>query len=35
MSRSARIAPIGMLQNIIHRGNNRQVCFATDEDRAA
>ena len=35
MSRKLRIAPIGIAQHIIQRGNNRQVCFCNDKDMAA
>lgn len=34
MPRKLRIAPIGVAQHIIQRGNNRQVCFCNDEDMA-
>jgi putative transposase len=29
-----RIAPLGIAQHIIQRGNNRQACFACDQDMA-
>ncbi len=35
MSRLTRVAPVGIPQHIIQRGNNRQVCFGSDEDMAA
>ena len=35
MSRLTRVAPVGIPQHIIQRGNNRQVCFSSDEDMAA
>lgn len=35
MSRTSRICPVGIPQHIIQRGNNRQVCFACDEDFSA
>ena len=34
MARLQRIAPPGIPQHIIQRGNNRQVCFACDQDMA-
>jgi len=34
MARLQRIAPLGIPQHIIQRGNNRQVCFACDQDMA-
>lgn len=34
MARLARLCPLGIPQHIIQRGNNRQVCFASDEDLA-
>ena len=34
MARLQRIAPLGIPQHIIQRGNNRQACFACDKDRA-
>lgn len=33
--RLQRLCPIGIPQHVIQRGNNRQVCFNTDEDMAA
>jgi putative transposase len=35
MARLARVAPIGVPQHVIQRGNNRQVCFAGEEDMKA
>ncbi len=35
MARLARVAPVGVPQHIIQRGNNRQVCFAGEEDMKA
>jgi putative transposase len=35
MPRLPRLTPIGIPQHIIQRGNNRQVCFNSDEDMAA
>lgn len=35
MARLARLCLVGIPQNIIQRGNNRQVCFNGDEDFAA
>lgn len=35
MARLPRICPPGIPQHIIQRGNNRQVCFASEEDFAA
>lgn len=32
MARLARISPIGIPVHVIQRGNNRQACFACDED---
>ncbi|MCW8942349.1 MAG: transposase [Gammaproteobacteria bacterium] len=34
MARLKRISPLGIPQHIIQRGNNRQVCFACDQDMA-
>ncbi len=34
MARLHRIAPLGIPQHIIQRGNNRQVCFASEQDLA-
>lgn len=35
MPRLPRISPAGVAVHIIQRGNNRQVCFASDEDHWA
>ena len=35
MPRKPRFNLIGIPQHVIQRGNNRQVCFASDEDFAA
>lgn len=35
MPRRLRLSPAGVPQHIIQRGNNRHVCFATDNDIAA
>lgn len=35
MARLSRVSPIGVPQHIVQRGNNRQVCFASDEDMKA
>ena len=35
MPRLPRTTPVGIPQHIIQRGNNRQVCFNTDDDMAA
>lgn len=35
MARLQRLNPPGFAQHIIQRGNNRQICFATDEDFSA
>jgi putative transposase len=32
MARLPRIAPVGIPVHLIQRGNNRQVCFASEED---
>ena len=34
MPRLNRLCPVGIPQHIIQRGNNRQVCFTTEEDLA-
>lgn len=34
MARLPRVSPLGIPQHIIQRGNNRQVCFASDQDMA-
>ena len=35
MARLARVCPVGIPQHIIQRGNNRQVCFAREQDFSA
>ena len=35
MARLTRVCPVGVPQHIIQRGNNRQVCFAGDQNFAA
>jgi putative transposase len=35
MTRLTRVSPVGVPQHVIQRGNNRQICFVSDEDRAA
>jgi len=35
MPRLPRLCPVGIPQHVIQRGNNRQVCFSSDEDIAA
>ncbi len=35
MARLARVSPIGIPQHIVQRGNNRQVCFGSEEDMKA
>ena len=35
MARKPRLNLVGIPQHIIQRGNNRQACFASDEDMAA
>lgn len=35
MPRRPRLSPIGVPQHIVQRGNNRQVCFTSDNDIAA
>ncbi len=32
MARLPRVSPIGIPQHVIQRGNNRQVCFASEQD---
>lgn len=32
MARLSRLSPVGMPQHVIQRGNNRQVCFCSDQD---
>ncbi len=34
MARLPRIGPAGIPQHVIQRGNNRQICFASDDDLA-
>ncbi len=35
MSRRPRYSPVGIPQHIIQRGNNRHICFASNQDMAA
>ncbi|MCK4841886.1 MAG: transposase, partial [Methylococcales bacterium] len=35
MARLVRVSPVGVPQHIIQRGNNRQVCFGSEEDMKA
>jgi len=35
MARLLRVCPVGIPQHVIQRGNNRQVCFAGEDDFAA
>ncbi len=35
MSRQPRVSPVDVPQHIIQRGNNRNVCFATEQDYRA
>ena len=35
MPRLTRVAPIGVAQHVIQRGNNRQLCFGCESDMAA
>ena len=35
MARLVRVSPIDIPQHIIHRGNNRQVCFGNEIDMKA
>ena len=35
MARRRRFLPVGVSAHIIHRGVNKQICFASDEDIAA
>jgi putative transposase len=35
MARLPRVSPVGVPQHIIQRGNNRQVCFASEQDFAS
>ena len=34
MPRKLRLSPIGIPQHVIVRGNNRQICFANEDDMA-
>ncbi|MFQ3323228.1 MAG: putative transposase [Pseudomonadales bacterium] len=35
MARRQRLCAVGVPQHLIQRGNNWQICFASDEDIAA
>ncbi|OQK15903.1 hypothetical protein AU255_17100 [Methyloprofundus sedimenti] len=35
MARLRQVTPVGVPQHILQRGNNRQVCFAREEDMKA
>ena len=35
MPRLRRIDPVGLPQHIIQRGNNRQICFGSEQDFGA
>jgi putative transposase len=35
MPRRSRLNPFGVAQHLIQRGNNRQICFSSDEDYSA
>jgi len=35
MARLARVAPVGVPQHIMQRGNIRESCFASEEDMKA
>lgn len=35
MPRLPRISPLGVPQHVIQRGNNRQICFTSEQDMAA
>lgn len=35
MARKKRLAPVNIPQHVIQRGNNRQLCFTSNEDMAA
>jgi putative transposase len=35
MARLPRVEPIGVPQHVIQRGNNRQVCFSSEQDMLA
>ncbi|MEE4244662.1 MAG: transposase [Kangiellaceae bacterium] len=32
MARLAGVSPVGILQHIIQRGNNRSICFGSEDD---
>lgn len=34
MARLPRIGPLGIPQHVFQRSNNRQVCFASEQDMA-
>jgi putative transposase len=34
MARLPRVSPVNVPQHIIQRGNNRQACFASEQDFA-
>lgn len=34
MARLSRVSPPGIPQHVVQRGNNRQVCFASEQDMA-
>lgn len=35
MARLTRVSPVGVPQHIVQRGNNRQVCFGSEDDMKA
>lgn len=35
MARRPRVCPAGYAQHVVQRGNNRGVCFASDDDYIA
>ena len=35
MARLSRVTPVGVTVHVIQRGNNRQVCFAYEDDFAS
>jgi putative transposase len=35
MARLSRVSPVNVPQHIIQRGNNRQACFASEQDFAS
>ena len=35
MSRISRVAPVGVPQHVIQRGNNHQICFGGEADMVA